>query len=394
MPSETVLVTDGEQRAALAIVRSLGRLGYRVVVGSSRARALAGASRYAARSVRFRNPLENPARYADEVLEAAVREAAQVVLPVTDHSLIAVLPRRADFGTAVIPFPDAPLHAELSDKGRVMEAARALGIQVPGQQVVESREAAPPGGLRFPLVIKPTRSVVPTAGGLLRLGVRYATTPEQLRTVLAGIPVEGFPVLLQERVMGPGVGVFLLIHEGNPLAQFAHRRIREKPPSGGVSVYRESIPVPAGLGDSSLALLRSFDWSGVAMVEYKLDAATGQPFLMEINGRFWGSLQLAVDAGVDFPAMLVDTALGRVPAPVTSYRSGIRSRWWLGDVDHLLARFRRSPEALSLPPGAPGRGRALMDFLGLWWPGDRAEIFRWNDPRPQARELADWVRGR
>ncbi len=142
MPSETVLVTDGEQRAALAIVRSLGRHGYRVVVGSSRARSLAGASRYAARSVRFRNPLENPARYADEVLEAAHREAAHVVLPVTDHSLMAILPRRADFGAAVIPFPDAPLHAELSDKARVMEAARELGIQVPGQQVLTSAAAA------------------------------------------------------------------------------------------------------------------------------------------------------------------------------------------------------------------------------------------------------------
>ncbi len=212
--------------------------------------------------------------------------------------------------------------------------------------------------------------------------------------MLAGIPAEGFPVLLQERVVGPGVGVFLLVHEGRALARFAHRRIREKPPSGGVSVYRESIPVPAGLGDSSLALLRSFNWSGVAMVEYKLDAATGVPFLMEINGRFWGSLQLAVDAGVDFPAMLVDTALGRIPSPVTSYRTGVRSRWWMGDVDHLLARFRRSAVELALPPGAPGKGRALLDFLRLWWPGDRAEIFRWNDPRPQVRELAEWVRGR
>ena len=40
------------------------------------------------------------------------------------------------------------------------------------------------------------------------------------------------------------------------------------------------------------------------MVEFKLDARDGVAKLMEINGRFWGSLQLAVDAGVDFPAIL------------------------------------------------------------------------------------------
>ncbi len=56
------------------------------------------------------------------------------------------------------------------------------------------------------------------------------------------------------------------------------------------------------------------------MVEFKADARTGTPYLMEINGRFWGSLQLAIDAGVDFPAILVAAALG-APIPPRSPRS-------------------------------------------------------------------------
>ncbi len=110
---------------------------------------------------------------------------------------------------------------------------------------------------------------------------------------------------------GPGVGVFLLLWEGKLRAAFAHRRLREKPPSGGVSVYRESIALDPVLLERSRRLLESFGWQGVAMVEYKIDERTGTPILMEINGRFWGSLQLAVDAGVDFPRLLIECAEGR-----------------------------------------------------------------------------------
>src|SRR6185503_13112360 len=110
------------------------------------------------------------------------------------------------------------------------------------------------------------------------------------------------------------------------------RRIREKPPSGGVSVYCESIAIPQDLEASSGLLLNRLGWNGVAMVEFKLDREAGKAYLMEINGRFWGSLQLAVDAGVDFPRLLVEAALGkRHEVPILG-GSGVRSRWEWGEV--------------------------------------------------------------
>jgi predicted ATP-grasp superfamily ATP-dependent carboligase len=175
---------------------------------------------------------------------------------------------------------------------------------------------------------------------------------------------------------------------------FAHRRIREKPPAGGVSVYRESIAAEPDLVRRSRELLQRFGWEGVAMIEYKVDAATGEPYLMEVNGRFWGSLQLAVDAGVDFPALLASLALGQHPPAITSYRTGVRSRWWWGDVDSLLLRLRRSPASLALLPGEPGRLRHLIQFLKLWRPGDRNEILRLDDPMPFLHETREWLHGR
>jgi predicted ATP-grasp superfamily ATP-dependent carboligase len=226
----------------------------------------------------------------------------------------------------------------------------------------------------------------------MKLGVEYAADAADLRRKLEALPEAAFPVLLQERINGLGVGLFVLRWEGEVIARFAHRRLREKPPSGGVSVYRESIAVDPELARRADLLLDRFGWNGVAMIEFKVDAATGTPYLMEINGRFWGSLQLAVDAGVDFPRLLAEAAMGRRPSPVRDYRLGVRSRWWMGDVDVLLARFLHSDQALSLPADAPGRIRAIADFLRLWWPGDVSEVQRWGDPAPGFRELRQWLR--
>jgi predicted ATP-grasp superfamily ATP-dependent carboligase len=226
----------------------------------------------------------------------------------------------------------------------------------------------------------------------VKLGVEYAADAADLGRRIQALPEAAFPLLLQERITGSGVGLFVLRWEGETIARFAHRRLREKPPSGGVSVYRESIAVAPDLARRADLLLDRFGWNGVAMIEFKLDAATGTPYLMEINGRFWGSLQLAVDAGVDFPRLLAEAALGQHPAPVQDYRLGVRSRWWMGDVDVLLARLLHSDTALALPADAPGRVRAIGEFLRLWWPGDVSEVQRWGDPGPGFLELKQWFR--
>jgi predicted ATP-grasp superfamily ATP-dependent carboligase len=178
--------------------------------------------------------------------------------------------------------------------------------------------------------------------------------------------------------------------DGRTIAVFAHRRLREKPPAGGVSVYRESIAPDPALAAAGCRLLDALDWQGVAMVECKRDAVTGRHVFMELNGRLWGSLQLAIDAGVDFPALLVASALGREVAPVTDYRVGVRSRWFWGDVDQLLSRVRRSPRALHLAAGDGSRLLAVRDFFRLHRGLDREEVWRWRDPGPFILETLQW----
>jgi predicted ATP-grasp superfamily ATP-dependent carboligase len=393
-----ILVTDGEQRSALAVVRSLGRAGHGVAVCSARRKPLAGGSRHCRASYE----VPDAARDSEGFLEAVERivdgEGAEMVIPMTDLSAPLVLGLRRSRPSLVVPFPDLSTYEAVSDKAQLTRTARELGVPVPRQVVVSSAgDADTPAVTRlvdevgWPLILKPARSVVHSRGSAQRFGVRTVFTSDELAMELADYPAQAYPVLAQERIVGPGRGVFVLGDaDGRAVASFAHRRIREKPPTGGVSVYRESVPLREDLREHAERITTHFRWHGVVMIEFKEDAATGTPYLMEANGRFWGSLQLAIDAGVDFPRLLVESALGNTVAPVQAYRTGIRSRWLWGDFDHLLWILRAARGYRSLHPALPGRSRALARFLVPWRPGDRFEVLRWADPLPFVRESLQW----
>ncbi len=379
-----VLITDGNERASLAAARSLVRAGNTVCVTAPTRVSLAGVSRGVQPHLLATDPLTDPADYAAELGRVTRQQGATVLLPMTDASVEAVLEHRSALPAGVVlPLPDLATYRAASDKARVLTLARDCGFGVP-----ETRMIATPGECDvpvpddfFPAVVKPHRSVVTAAGVRRKLTVTPVSGAAECRRVLAALPAAAFPVLLQRRVAGVGEGFFALRWGGRTIAMFAHRRLREKPPSGGISVYRESIPLDERLAGPGLRLLEALDWQGVAMIECKREDVTGRQVVMEVNGRFWGSLQLAIDAGVDFPSLLVRCATGETVRERRDYRVGVRSRWFWGDVDQLY---------LSLRAGG-SRLRSLVAFLRMSPGRDRTEVWRWRDPAPFVVETLQWL---
>jgi predicted ATP-grasp superfamily ATP-dependent carboligase len=389
-----VLVTDPDQRAALAVVRSLGRAGHEVLIGGPRRSSLAGASRYCSRRIFLPDPLGEPKEFVERVVSALAANRVEVLIPISEAALLAILAERARLGNCLLPFTDLETFQRVCDKTEVLRVAAEEGIATPARAVLETVGALRPSDLPpFPLVIKPSRSVATLNGERSKHGVRHAADRRQLDSQLATLPPSAYPLIVQQRIVGPGTGIFLLVWDGTVRAVFAHRRLREKPPSGGVSVYRESIAADPSLVERSRRLLARLGWSGVAMVEYKIDASTGTPYLMEVNGRFWGSLQLAIDAGVDFPRILLEVATGGGPPSPPNWTPGVRSRWWWGDVDHLMAVLLKGATSLSLPPDHPGRWRTLLDFL-VPRTVNRNETLQLDDPKPFFVETLEWLSGR
>jgi predicted ATP-grasp superfamily ATP-dependent carboligase len=387
----TVLVTDGDQRPALAIVRALGRRGASVVVAEEHGASLASASKYCARRVTYPSPYRQREAFDAFLLDFVKRERPDVVLPVTDVTTHAIcLNQEALRPYCGISVPRFEAFDFVTDKWRLLESAQRSGVPVPRTIFVDGRAGLEQhkDQVEYPAVVKPVRSRIPTDRGWLSAGVQYAESEAELDRLFEQTEyLASYPSLVQERIVGPGVGVFVLFDRGRLVADFAHRRLREKPPAGGVSVLRESIPVDPALREHAVRLLGPIGWHGVAMMEFKQDQRTGNFFLMEVNGRFWGSLQLAVDAGVDFPSLACELALGCRREVAATYKVGVKSRWLLGDLDHLLLRLFKSDRQLNLPGFAPSRLRTLVDFLKLVQPDVRYEVVSRDDPRPFVHEL-------
>jgi predicted ATP-grasp superfamily ATP-dependent carboligase len=385
------LVTDGDQRPALASVRARGRRGASVVVGEEHPGSLASASKYCGRHVTYPSPYRQREAFDAFLLDFVRRERPDVVLPVTDVTTHAIcLHQDALRPYCAIAVPSFEAFDFVTDKWRLLESAQRSGVPIPRTLFVDGLAGLTrcQDQIEYPAVVKPVRSRIPTDRGWLSAGVQYAESETELGRLYEETEhLASYASLLQERIVGPGIGIFVLFDRGRLVADFAHRRLREKPPAGGVSVLRESIPVDPGLREHAVRMLGPIGWHGVAMMEFKQDQRTGNFFLMEVNGRFWGSLQLAVDAGLDFPSLACDLALGRRSEVAATYKAGVKSRWLLGDLDHLLLRLFKSDRQLNLPEFAPSRMRTLVDFLKFVQPDVRYEVVDRDDPRPFVYEL-------
>lgn len=373
--------------------------GIRVVVGAETKSSLASSSAYCSGSFIYPSPYLSSTDFLEVLKDVTSRHDAVMLLPITDVTMYEILENKSAFGEHVcIPFVDHKKYIAASDKSELFRLSENLGIFMPrtifsvdfqdnGRLIIEARK------LGYPLVLKPARSRIKTKLGWINAGVHYARDEEELRNRLEEEPFKSFPFVLQERVEGPGIGVFLLMHDGEILAKFSHKRIREKPPSGGTSVLCESIDVPSTAFSSATTLLRQLNWYGVAMVEFKWDNHDNLPKLMEINARFWGSLQLAVSAGVDFPYLLYLLTMGHELKKQENYRTGLRLRWELGDLDHMYLRLTKKSSELALPANAPSKGEVLISFIKDFFSFSvRNEIFRAGDPLPFLFEFKEYIK--
>lgn len=383
-----VLVLDAEQRSALAAVRSLGRCGLRVSVASAAAAPLAGASCHVDEVVHTPDPQQDVEAWLTSILGYLSRAGCSYVLPMTDVSTMLLAPARHLLPEGcVLLCPPSEAYEALTDKGALLIRAAALGIAVP--ETLHAADATQLHSavrqLGFPVIIKPARSRYRLGNAVHSTAVRRVDNEAELEQLLEQAHWLGpLPALVQSWIPGSGAGVFALYGTQGPVAWFAHSRLREKPPQGGVSVLCESAPVDPQLQHLSQQLLTSVGWCGPAMVEYRVTPA-GMPVLMEVNGRFWGSLQLGIDSGIDFPALYLQLAQGlNVPAS-THYQVGRRLRWLLGDLDNLLLQLRGRV--------AQGRRRkALRNFAASFFdPLCRQEIWRAGDTRPAWREASQWL---
>lgn len=304
-----VFVTDASYKHTLGAVRSLGSKGIYVIAGSTSSHSLSFYSKYCSERVVYPDPKRED-EFVSFLQNYVQKNKVDVLLPIGYLATTVLSKHKAEFdGLAKLPVADYGSMEVAADKNRTMNFAASQGIKVPRMYAkgddVES----------YPVVVK----------GLMESGkVSYANSSDDL----SRLDLQNS--LIQEYIPGEGYGFFALLNKGQPRAIFMHKRIREYPMTGGPSTVAESIYDP-DLKRQGLRLLQALNWHGVAMVEFKKDSRDGEFKLMEINPKFWGSLDLAIASGVDFPYLAVKMAVEGDIEPVFEYETGIRFRWLFPD---------------------------------------------------------------
>jgi predicted ATP-grasp superfamily ATP-dependent carboligase len=384
-----VLVLDGNENQAVAAVRSLGRAGYEVWVGADAYWSKAGWSRSCRGQFSYPGPQNDARGFVDHIVRELEGRPRTLVLPMTERTTLPLSARRDEIAAAggVLALPGHQTVLKAFDKSYSTELARNLGVAVPLTQCVsdyaEARDLAL--ATHYPVVLKPRTSEELGFTGTRTTGPpSYASNPHDFMVAYRKLARRCREVLVQEFVPGGGAGYFALMKTGELRAEFAHRRLRDVRPTGSGSSLRESVRPHPEVRAASLRILEALGWHGPAMVEFRL-RPDGTPVFLEVNGRFWNSLALAVHSGVDFPRYLAELALLGDTQGAADYPQGVRCRWLLGDVRHLFEVLRGAPAGY--PGRFPGRLRTLVDFLRPV-AGTHHDNFRLDDPLP---ELGDWL---
>lgn len=391
-----ILVTDGENRSALAMTRSLGRKGHSVFVAGLETTNISASSEYCRKSFASPDPLGHSENYSAAIVEIVLKEQIDVIFPMTEQSVYVLNGARSDFGTSVIlACAPAEKMEAVSNKYRLFRLAENMGIAMPKTMYVDGRDdfyvqkVAPSD---FPVVVKPAFSKNIVGERIISSGVMYARDQDELCRLYDTMNVLQYPSLIQELIVGEGTGLFTLFDQDHHLALFSHRRLLEKPPSGGVSVFSASVPLDEEMVEGARELLAHVEWEGIAMVEFKRDVKDGRAKLMEINGRFWGSLQLAVSSGVDFPSLCLDYYLGKKPASLmSSYRVGHKLKWIFGMVDHMIIRLKKEDRLQNLFPGSLTRWQVTKEMLKTD-ENTSFDVYDSEDPKPFVWEIKDYIR--
>ena len=386
-----VLILDGSHKHSLTSARSLARAGLRVAIGESvgqyppRHDPPSFQSRYCARALVLPDYVTEPAAYVDAILAFVREHGIKVVLPVGDANTTLLAPNRERFveaGAFLAVASEAALEIA-NDKTRTLEVAAKLDIAYPKSVTVTSIEDLRTAEAQFgyPYVLKPTISWTgAVANRMVPLEVMTQAEAEEATTRFLAT---GCDVIAQQLATGSREGVSLLIVNGEVLAYCGCAALRTTPPLGGVSVMRESIPVSEDLLNMAVSLATTIGVEGPSEVEFRRDAS-GRPLLMEINARLAGTLENAIHSGVDFPLMIWQWGTGQPIKKVTSYKTGVRTRWLAGDLRWLWDGVMQAGRPDSVP-----LSRGLLTFTTEFFRTRHYDFVDRHDMRPAVAEVWD-----
>lgn len=340
-----VLVLGEDTRSFLSVIRSLGQSGYTVDVICYDRLSPSLKSKYIRRTYNFNYQAYTSEQWLEQLVKLAQEECYQAIVPCDERAIFPLYENKQRFpDDTVLAIPNSEVITYLFNKQTTKELAKKELINhASGRllmlQDLTYNELCKEFGQQF--VIKPTLSFK-TDTLSKRQKVEIIESEENYITWRQQFDLNE-EYLVENYFSGIGEGISVLAIEGKVLAFFAHKRVRE-PRTGGGSSYRKSIKLDSDMAEACIKLCRATNYTGVGMFEFKKNQETNEWILVEVNARFWGSLPLAIYAGVDFPTLYIDalvkkhkvsepdTALAAMEPDHQRYKQSVYARSLTNDI--------------------------------------------------------------
>ena len=351
---ERILIVGIDTNIGLAIIRALGRNGLSVYGVAKNWGGIGIYSRFLEKGYILPDWKQDEEEgYFENIRKICKENRISYIAAISEKTLFLINRYKHKLEEDVkLLLPDSDKLNLVTDKKTTYEFAEKLGIPIPKVYQIYKLQDIDSLDIAYPLIIKSKGYV---SGKYQEIGYRnkILTNEKELVSELKKYQ-NGFP-LIQKYQEGYGIGVSLLMKDGEALAVFQHKRIHEL---DGGSVLAESLPVDPLLYKYSFNLLKALDWNGVAMVEWKYKNKDEFSFL-EINGRFWGSLPLSIGCGVNFPYLLYLNFGKNILAKAKTYSTGVKFCILTGEIRYLI-KNKDWKSVLNL-----FRGRTIWNCLSL-----------------------------
>jgi predicted ATP-grasp superfamily ATP-dependent carboligase len=318
-----VLLTDGGHKNTLSIIRHLGRMKIDITIIHHK-KSFPAYSKYCSKL--YLSPqVTDSENYYKYVLGLVKSEQFDLLIPI-GASTVHIFSNHIDelrkwVKVEISEFDKIQLAL---DKNKTYQLAEKIGIAHPKTIYPKSIDEALrlKDQLTFPVIMKSSNESV------AKFPTIYIQKPDDFEKKLAitqKLLNDQLPVI-QEMVEGEGCGFYAVYNHGEMVRYFMHQRIRQYPVKGGISTCAASF-YNEELYMQGKKILDYLEWHGPAMVEFIRNRYTNQFILIEINPKFWGSLDLSMVAGINFPLVLCDMALNREISQPQQYNREIAFQW-------------------------------------------------------------------
>ena len=376
-----ILIPDGPWKNVTGSIRLLARNGHTVDLatpGMSEDEARRHRSRYTHRCFSVTSPLQSIDRFVQDLCEILSRERYDVVMPFTLAPTVAVSylkDRVENYAPTTVPPYQTLVKAHdkretLSWIGRTAQRGGRGAVSIDAPALYELETA------QFPCVVKARRSCgVSTGVRLARNRTQLDEAVRETRQPGDGVIHDYTEPLIQEYIPGRIHDCLALYNRGEARVLMTQERTVTFPAGGGVGAVNTTTQDRA-LKQKAEALLDGLGWHGPCQTEWKLDSRDARYKLIEVNPKFWGTLELSIEAGIPFPILAAQIATSGDAPYLDSYRIGLRHRW--------------IPLELCSALGQPGLARmiGLAKFLGRFMNPAYRYSFDPLDMRPAMAELA------